>query len=87
MFWVYILYSEKLRKFYIGQTENLENRLSYHNDNLRNRIWTKRGIPWELIAKKEFASRAESMKMESFIKRMKNKEYLTGLIKEWNENG
>jgi len=41
---VYILYSEKLDRFYIGSSYDPELRLHYHN--LGKKGWTKAGIPW-----------------------------------------
>jgi putative endonuclease len=46
-FFVYILLSKKTGKFYIGQTNNIENRLMKHNSGL-NRS-TKAGIPWFIV--------------------------------------
>ncbi|MDN3668523.1 GIY-YIG nuclease family protein [Echinicola jeungdonensis] len=37
-FFVYILYSSKIDKFYVGKTQNLENRLNYHNNPKSNKI-------------------------------------------------
>jgi hypothetical protein len=45
-YFVYILYSARLSKYYIGRTENLELRLQFHNDPLESRKFTARGIPW-----------------------------------------
>lgn len=44
---VYILYSKKLNRFYIGHTSNLENRLIEHNNG--ESLYTAQGMPWELI--------------------------------------
>jgi predicted GIY-YIG superfamily endonuclease len=32
MFWVYVLYNKNAKKTYTGQTEDLELRISQHND-------------------------------------------------------
>ncbi|WP_317172668.1 GIY-YIG nuclease family protein [Echinicola salinicaeni] len=31
-FYVYIIYSRKIDKFYTGQTQNIDKRLQFHND-------------------------------------------------------
>jgi len=42
---VYIIYSEKLNKFYIGKSENFAQRLMIHNSD-ENEKWSKVGKPW-----------------------------------------
>jgi len=44
MFYTYILYSAKLDKFYIGFSQNPQNKVIQHNSDL-NKKWTKRGQP------------------------------------------
>lgn len=46
-FHVYILYSTKLNRFYIGHTTNLENRLIEHNSG--ESLYTSQGMPWKLV--------------------------------------
>ena len=64
---VYIIYSRSLKKYYVGQTSDLEDRLIRHNSG-RSR-YTKPGIPWELIWTRKCKSRAEAMKLERTIKK------------------
>ena len=71
---VYILYSRSLKKHYVGQTSNLEDRIRRHNSG-RNR-WTKSGIPWELIWIFECEMRSEAMKLEKRIKKRGAKRFL-----------
>ncbi|HMN23442.1 MAG: GIY-YIG nuclease family protein [Ignavibacteriaceae bacterium] len=77
-YYVYILKSITLNKFYIGQTNNLERRLFYHNSGYSKS--TKSGMPWNLVYKKLFLSRAEAMKREKQLKSYKNKSYLEKII-------
>ena len=78
MFYIYILRSQTTRRFYIGQTENLERRLHYHNSGYSKS--TKSGVPWELVYKEEFEDRTSAMKREAELKRKKSKIYIKGLI-------
>jgi len=48
----YILYSKLLDKYYVGSTNNLENRLFRHNSGYNK--FTKTGIPWELVFVENF---------------------------------
>lgn len=47
MYHTYILYSEKIQKYYTGQTANLANRLQEHNQGETPSI--RMGIPWVII--------------------------------------
>ncbi|OFX89545.1 MAG: hypothetical protein A2W99_14565 [Bacteroidetes bacterium GWF2_33_16] len=71
MFYVYILFSEKLSKFYIGQTNNLEERLKRHNSGYE--IFTSKGTPWKLLWKADKATRTEAMDLEKKLKNLSQK--------------
>ncbi len=74
--YVYILQSEKTRKYYCGQTQDLVNRLYRHNTGLEP--YTKSGLPWKLIISFEVVDRSESMKLEKSIKQRGIRRYLEG---------
>ena len=73
-FILYILQSSKSDKLYIGQTENIEDRLNRHNKGYSKS--TKFGIPWELIYTEEYATRSEAVKREKYLKNLKNPKYI-----------
>ena len=75
---VYIIYSEKLNKFYVGACINIERRLYEHN--IGHSIFTSTGIPWVLKYKEEFPTLQEAKKRELYIKKMKSRKYIEGLI-------
>ena len=78
---VYILYSNSLEKFYIGETENLDKRLTWHNDPNLNTNFSRKGIPWSLFFSIPCHSRIQARKIEKHIKNMKSKKYLINLKK------
>jgi putative endonuclease len=80
MFFVYILYSNKSDRYYVGYTSDIENRVSKHN--ARSTTSTLSGIPWELVYSEEFKSKTEAIKREKAIKRMKSRKYIESLIKK-----
>ena len=80
MFRVYILYSSRIDKYYIGQTEDLPSRISYHNSIDRNRIWSKRGIPWVKRVSFTLISRGEAVALEKYLKQLKNRKLVEGII-------
>jgi putative endonuclease len=63
---VYIPYSHSCKKFYTGQTQDLDNRMIEHNGGETKSL--KSCIPWSLIWKTELTTRAEAMSLEKKIK-------------------
>jgi len=78
-FFVYILQSMKDFSFYIGQTHDLDKRISQHNDGLGT--YTSKKMPWRLVYFEMLSSREESILRESALKKWKNKERYKSLIK------
>ena len=67
MFFVYILYSSLIKKFYLGNTNDLDDRLYRHNSGQEN--FTSKGLPWQLIWYKEVDTRKEAVRLEIKIKK------------------
>lgn len=74
----YILYSEKLDKYYIGSTSNIDGRLSRHNSS--NHGFTSTGKPWILKYSESFEKKADALKRELQLKNRKNRKALETLI-------
>jgi putative endonuclease len=80
MWFVYIIYSQKLDRYYTGYTDDIHWRLERHNQGWGK--FTKAGVPWKLVYHEEFLHKAEAIKREKEIKRKKSKSYIEKLIKE-----
>ena len=80
MYTVYVIYSEKFDKIYIGYTSNLEQRLLSHNK-LAKKGWTVRYRPWRLIYKEEWTEKADALRREKQLKSYKGREFIRNLIK------
>jgi putative endonuclease len=65
-YYVYVLYSEKFDKIYVGMTSDLEKRVFAHNNLPKG--WTKSFRPWKLIFSETFAEKAEALKREKALK-------------------
>ena len=76
--YLYILYSDKLEKYYTGISRDPEERLLYHNTSQKG--WTKRGRPWKLIFTLEFSDRISAQRAERFVKSQKSKGFIKKLI-------
>ena len=68
-YWVYILWSDKLKRYYVGSTSDIEKRIKYHNYGKSN--YTKKGIPWVLVYKELSETRQSAWGREMEIKRYK----------------
>ena len=74
----YILQSLIDNSFYIGVTENLEIRLSEHNDGISK--YTAKKKPWKIVYYKKFNTLSEARKRETFLKKQRNRQFYTKLI-------
>jgi putative endonuclease len=84
MFTVYVLYSPKFNKIYIGYTSNLEQRLLSHNE-LGKKGWTIKFRPWIVIHTEELGTKAEAMKREKQLKSAKVREFIWKMIRDLNK--
>jgi putative endonuclease len=64
---VYILFSQKYCKTYVGFTSNLEERFKSHNE-LGNKGWSIKFRPWQIVYTEEFIDKKEAMLREKFLK-------------------
>jgi putative endonuclease len=75
---MYIIFSEKLNKYYVGACINLERRL--HEHNIGHSKFTSTGIPWILKYSELYESLAVAKKKEMAIKKMKSRKFIENLI-------
>ena len=80
---VYILESQKNGRLYIGQTDDLEDRLYRHNTG--QSLSTKAGIPWKIIHTESYKTRSEAMKREYYLKSLKNKDYIKQQVENYRK--
>ena len=78
MAFTYILFSARINSYYVGSTQDLANRLKRHNSG--RSTYTKRGVPWMLVYKKEYPTKSESYQAELSIKSQKSRKYIEELI-------
>jgi len=78
MAFTYILFSAKINSYYVGSTNDLEDRLKRHNTG--RSTFTKRGIPWIVVYQKIYTTRAEAYQAELYIKSQKSRKYIEELI-------
>lgn len=78
MFYTYILQSETTGKYYIGQTQDIEQRLLCQNNHPDK--CTKHRGPWKLTYSEEYNTRAEAMRREKQIKSYKGGNAFKALV-------
>jgi putative endonuclease len=81
-YFVYILFSEKCNKYYVGHTDSVEKRVDDHNKGKGGKF-SSNCLTWKLVYSEEFLSRSEAMKREREIKNKKSRKYIEWLIDGW----
>jgi putative endonuclease len=77
-YYVYILQSTATRRYYIGQSQDVETRLLYHNANYSKSL--KNRGPWNLLYHEHYATRSEAMRRERQIKSWKDRAMIERLV-------
>jgi len=78
---VYILFSKKLDRFYIGSCENLDHRMEQHFNKEFSKSFTAKADDWELFFSIDHLHYAQARMIEKHIKKMKSKTYIQNLKK------
>jgi len=78
----YILYSERIDKYYTGSCVNLNSRLKDHNNG--NSTYTSLGTPWILKYYEFYSNLKEARERERKIKKMKSRKFIEMLISKFN---
>jgi putative endonuclease len=79
VFFVYIIYSEAHDKFYIGQTNDIEDRIRRHNNGSEK--FTSPYLPWLLKCVIEKSTRGDAMILESKLKNLNRQKLLKFISK------
>lgn len=74
----YILYSEKLDKYYVGACIDIDRRL--HEHNIGHSKFTVTGVPWIIKHKEYFETLTQVKRREQEIKKKKSRKYIEWLI-------
>jgi putative endonuclease len=75
---LYILFSEKINKYYIGSTTDIERRITDHNRGKEK--FTKTGIPWILVYTETFEDLIDARRREQYIKKQKSRKFIEALV-------
>lgn len=73
---LYIVYSKSTAKYYVGETHDVHERISKHNQHLYSNSFSKIANDWDLVLFFECINRDDALYLERFIKRMKSKVFI-----------
>ena len=79
MYTVYVLYSDRYQKIYVGYTSNLIERFKSHNL-LGTKGWTIKFRPWQIIYTEEFVDKSAALVREKELKSSRGREFIWQLI-------
>ena len=79
MYFVYILWSEKLSRFYTGTTNNLTKRLEKHNNGTYRESFSVKGVSRQFYFSINCNTSEQAYAIEKHIKRMKSSDYIRNL--------
>jgi len=77
MFHVYVLRSMKTGRLYVGSCQDLDDRI--HRHNAGHSKATRHGVPWFLVKKESFSTRAQAVRRELYFKTGRGRDELAKL--------
>jgi putative endonuclease len=80
VFYLYILYSKQVDRFYVGSTDDLQKRLQSHLAGISK--YTAIAGDWVIVYSESFATRQEASKRELEVKKKKSRKYIEWLIEK-----
>jgi putative endonuclease len=86
LFYICIIYSASLDKYYTGSCENVQVRLESQHNAERNKS-AKAGIPWLLRYTETYSTRTAAVAWENEIKRKKSRKYIEWLVSSSEGSG
>ena len=79
-YFLYILYSKNLDRFYVGSTQDVEERLQKHL--LNHKGYTGKAKDWIIVYTEKFESKTKALHREKQFKRWKSRKKIIQIIKE-----
>ncbi|MDX1761071.1 MAG: GIY-YIG nuclease family protein [Christiangramia sp.] len=77
-FFVYILFSQSLDRYYIGSSHNIESRLIKHLQ--AHKGFTSRAKDWKIVYKENYSNKKLALKREKEVKNWKSRIMIEKLI-------
>ena len=77
-YFVYIIFSQQLDKYYVGHTADLSKRVDQHNSGISS--FTSKASDWVLKYSESFSDRMTALAREKEIKNKKSRRYIEWLM-------
>src|SRR5690606_21983710 len=82
MHFLYIIYSKNIDKYYVGETENPQNRLKQHNEHYFKTNFTKAAADCEHALSFQCDTKEDAVFLERFIKKMKSRKFIEKVVQD-----
>ncbi len=83
MHYLYIIHSNKIDHYYIGETMDLVRRLEEHNAGVFKSCFTRRSNDWRYALTISFSEKSKAQQAERFVKRMNSRKFTERLILDY----
>jgi putative endonuclease len=80
MFVVYAIHNSQANKIYIGQTEDIKERLRLHNEHIFKGYTSRFRGEWKLIYQESVPTRSEALRREKQLKSGNGRAYIKSLL-------
>lgn len=81
MYIVYAIYNAQHKKIYVGQTKDIENRITLHSSGIFKNSYTARfSGEWVLIYKEQTTDRKAALRREKELKSYRGREFVKQYI-------
>ncbi|MBI2476147.1 MAG: GIY-YIG nuclease family protein [Candidatus Taylorbacteria bacterium] len=82
MYYIYAIYNTIADKIYIGQSENLEERLKWHNEKRFKGYTSRFEGRWKIIYREECQTRLDALKREKQLKSYRGREFIKKYLQD-----
>tara|TARA_R110002050_G_scaffold25026_4_gene66849 strand:- start:503 stop:787 length:285 start_codon:yes stop_codon:yes gene_type:complete len=82
--YLYILHSQSIDKYYVGESADVNLRLDLHNSHHFKKGFTNAASDWAIKLTFECSLKNDALYLEKFIKRMKSKKFTMKIIDDPN---
>jgi len=86
LFYIYILYSKSIDRYYVGHSNDVARRFEEHINPSRKTKYTAKSSDWMLVLQIPAGkTRSEAVLLERYIKKQKSRKFLEDLINSKGE--
>lgn len=82
MYLIYAIFNPKHKKIYIGQTQDLAERIRLHNDHAFKGYTSRFDGEWQLIYSERVGTRQQALIREKQLKSYRGREFIKQYIRE-----